>query len=368
MKSFEYGDQEISQKEITFAVASMIIGIGILTLPRMVASTTESADGWLSIIIGGVISTLLAWIIAILASRFPKKSFLEYSSLIATKPVAIFLTLTLGLSYLLVVSIEIRAIGDITKLYMFDRTPTEVLSLAFLLVVIYAVSGTRAALLRLNLLFLPIVIYISIMVLFMNIGFFEVDNLKPFFKTKWTGILQGTKETTFAFIGYSILLFYITLMNKPNQAPKATIIGMMIPTALYLIVYLVVIAVFSHTATVNIMYPTIEIAKEVEVPGEFFERFESVYFTIFIMTIFNTTVMSFDVSILALGYVFKNVKKMTWIFTLSPIIYLIAVIPQDQNEINIFSEWTAYFNMAYVMIIPILLLGIAHLRGVKGNG
>jgi spore germination protein len=367
MRSFEYGDEEIGQREIVFAVASMLIGIGILTLPRMLASTTQSVDGWMSIVIGGIFSTLFAWIIAKLGSRFPKKTFLHYSSLIISKPVGILLTLALGLSFLGIVSIETRVLGDITKLYMFDRTPSEVLSLAFLLIVVYAVSGSRAALLRLNLLFLPIVVFISCLVQFMNIGFFEVDNLKPIFVTGWTGILQGVKETTFAFLGYTILLFYITFMNRPKEAPKAAIIGMTIPTVLYLLVYVSAIGVFSHVATKNIMYPTIEIAKEVEVPGEFFERFESIFFTIFIMTIFNTTTMAFDVTILALNSVFRSIKKMTWIFFLSPIIYFMALIPRDQSEVDTFAQWIAYFNITYILIVPILLLSVAHLRGVNGN-
>jgi spore germination protein len=368
MKSFEYGDHEIGKKEIMIGVASMLIGVGILTLPSSVASTTEAADGWMSIIIGGGVSILFGWVAAKLASRFPKKTFFDYTALIATKPVAILLTLVFGVYFLVIVSIVTRMIANISKLYLFDRTPVEVISLIFLLLIIYGVSGSSASLLRLNLLFLPIVIFINGLVLLLNINLMEIRNLKPFFTTGWTGVLQGTKETTFSFLGYAILLFYIALMNQPKQAPKAAVYGISIPLIMYLLIYLTAIATLSNAGAANIIYPTIEIAKEVEVPGKFFERFDAIFFTIWIMTIFNTAAMAFDVSIIALGSIFRKVKKITWICILSPIIYLIAMLPQSTVEMNTFGEWISYIGIVMNIFLPPLLLLIAKMRKVKGNG
>jgi spore germination protein len=125
--------------------------------------------------------------------------------------------------------------------------------------------------------------------------------------------------------------------------------------------------VFGHYAAANIVYPTIEIAKEVEVPGGFFERFESVFFMVWIMTIFNTTAMAYDICLIALGSVFKKVKKMTWILALSPIIYIIAMTSQDLLELDTMGQWVSYSIFVYSVFIPLLLLLILKLRGVKGH-
>lgn len=171
MKSFEYGDQEIGQKDILFALASVVIGLGVLTLPRTVADAAKSSDGWISILIGGIIAMFFTWIAAKLASRFPKQTFIEYG-LIVTKPVAYLLTFLFAVYNILYVGFELRGVANVSKQYLFERTPVEVLSLVLLLVIMYAVSGSRAALLRLNLMFLPIVLFIGFILLFMGLGFF----------------------------------------------------------------------------------------------------------------------------------------------------------------------------------------------------
>lgn len=180
-------------------------------------------------------------------------------------------------------------------------------------------------------------------------------------------ILKGVKETTLAFLGFQILLFYIAFMNQPKDAPKVAMLGMSIPFIFYFLVFIVVIGVSGVKATMTIVYPTIELAKEIEVPGEFFERFESLFFIIWIMTLFNTSVMTFDLVLLALGSMFRQVKKITWILVLSPLMYLVAMTPQNLIEFFTLGKWISYIGFGLEMIIPTLLLLIAQFRGVKGN-
>lgn len=367
MKVFEYADEEIGFKEILYAVASMVIGIGIITLPRRLAQSTEGSDGWISIVLAGVTSILFVWVIAKLAKRFPKQTFLEYTTRIVSKPVAIILTLLLGFHLLQFTAYEMRAVANITKVYLFDQTPVEVIALTFLLVVIYAVAGSRVGILRLNLLFLPIILFISILLIFMNLGYFEFNNLKPFFTTKWDGYFMGAKDSFFAFLGFEILLFYIAFMNRPENAHKAAMIGMSIPILLYLMFYIIAIGVFGHATSINIIDPIIEIAKEVEVPGEFLERFESIFFTIWIMTIFNTAAMALDVTIIAFKSVFPKINKMTFLFILSPIIYLSGMFPPHLLAVFKVGEWLSYSGIVFGMVIPSILFIIAKVRGIEGN-
>jgi spore germination protein len=101
------------------------------------------------------------------------------------------------------------------------------------------------------------------------------------------------------------------------------------------------------------------------VPGGFIERVESLFFTIWIMTIFNTCTIWFDLTITALRSVFTRLSKFAWILILSPIIYLIAMQPQNQVEFLTFGDRLSYFGVVIAYVIPLLLLAIAKLRGVK---
>ena len=368
MRVFKYADEEIGQKEMVMTVASMMIGVGVLTLPRLIAKETKSSDGWISILLAGAITLIFAWIVAKLVSRFKRKSFFEYTSLIATKPVAYILTSLQCVYFFLFCAYEVRAIASISKQYLFDRTPIEFVALTFLLVIVYAVSGSRVGLIRLNVLFLPLVLSIATLMLSLSVGLFEINNLKPFFITPPTGILGGAEQGVYSMLGFEIPLFYSSLMKRPKEVTKAVLYGVSISILFYLVIFIFGMGIFSHDGTLNIMYPAIEIAKEIEIPGEFFERFESVFFVIWMMTIFNTTSMAMDVSVICLTSVFRKISKRACILMLSPLVYFLAMLPKDQVEFATLGTILSSIGVVFAGALPIVLLILAKIRGVEQHG
>jgi spore germination protein len=367
MKGLNYGDKEVSAREIFYAVPSVVLGLGILSLPREIASTTLGLDGLISIAIAGVVALLATWMVAKLASLFPGQTFLDFSSKLISKPLAKVLMMAYGIYALLFVSYELRSVAMIAKLYLFNLTPIEALVLPFLLVVVYAVAGSRSAILRLNLVFLPVVLFMSLTVFLLNIPNLEVENMKPFLASDWQGIFQAVPKTIYSFIGFEVLLFYIAYCNQPSKAPRAAVAGMTIPVLLYLVMHFYCVSIFGGALS-QILKPSLEMAKEIQVPGEFFERFESFSFTIWIMTLFNTIVMFYDISFLTFSSLFKKIKKHKLIFLLSPIIFIIAMMPQTQSQLLTFADFISYLSVIFSIIIPSILFIIAKWRGVKKNG
>ena len=364
MRSLEYGDEEVGAKEIMFAVPSMVIGIGILFLPRSLANETNFYDGAVSLLIGGFLAVFFTWVNAKLASKFPGKPLFSFVPLLVPKPVVFVLKMILTVHAMILAAYEVRMIAEIAKQYLFDQTPVEVLSVLFLLVVVYAVSGSRVGILRLNILFLPIIYCVALAISFLNIAYFDYHNLFPVLTTDWNGYVAGIKQSFFSMQGFAILLFYIALMNKPKEAPKAAVKGMGMVILLYLVLFTTCIGVFSNDSTSTMVFPTIELAKEIQVPGGFFERFESLFFTIWIMAIFNTAAMSLDMTVISLRSMFKKLKKKNAIIIISPMVYLICMYPQSFIEIMGFGKIISYSGVLVAIILPSILLIIAKIRRI----
>lgn len=365
MEEFKYADDHANDREIMIAVASMVIGVGVLSLPRSIADTTKFADGWITILIGGIIAVFFTWLTATLASKFPKQSFVNYATTIISKPLAITLTMIFSLLYIGVTAFQIRKFTDISKEYLLVQTPMEVIVLVFFLIIIYAVSGASVDLLRLNILFLPFIIFISIVLVILNISLFDIDNLLPVFKTSFREYTQGVYGNIVSYTGASILLFYIALVKDPKKTAQKAVIGMIIPIGLYLLIFIASIGIFGYSVTKNLVYPTIELAKVTDVPGGFFERFDSIFFVIWTMAIFNTTAMAFDIAVISMNSIFKKVKKINFIFILAPIIYFITILPQDLMQVNDFGAYVSRTVFIYTIFIVTALLIIAKLKGVK---
>ncbi|RNB53087.1 spore gernimation protein [Brevibacillus gelatini] len=367
MSARTLSDKMLSTNHMGINITSVMIGVGILTFPRALAKETGGIDGWISIVLSGLVAFLIGWLLAKLAARFPRQTFFEYTSQIASKPVGYVLTFLVCVYSMLFVSFEIRAIGNIAKQYLFYNTPVEMITLSFLFVVQYAMAGSRISMLRLNLLFSPVVLVVLFLVLLFTSQLIEFENVRPFFSSDWQSLLNGSQAVGLSYSGFEIILFYTMLMKRPKEGTKAMALGLFIPVVLYLTIYIFVIGVFSAEVVKNLTYPTIDLAKEVEIPGGFFERVESIFFAIWIMTIFDTCMVWFDIAIINLTSMFRNVKKMVWILLLSPIIYFIAMLPQNLVDFFTFADYVTYYGMIIVYLCPILLLVIAVIRGVKGH-
>ncbi|MEC0209334.1 GerAB/ArcD/ProY family transporter [Paenibacillus ehimensis] len=367
MRRFEYGDDEISSTELLFSVASMILGLGVLTLPRGVAKVVPSSDGWIAILIAGLLAMMFTWVLSRLAIRFPRQPFTEFAPRIVGRPLAVVLSVFFFIAFAMFSSYEVRGAAEVAKEYLFTRTPVEVIGLIFFLVVIYAASGPRIGIVRLNLLFLPFVIVVFVMVLVMNAGFFEFEQLKPIGISDWRKMGEGIQESLFSFLGFESVVFYAALMNRPQETVKAAVIGISIPLILYTALFIVTIGVFSAEATAELQYPAVELAKEIEVPGAILERFESIFFTIWLMTIFNSAAMTLDICIWIAGTFFRRSSKRTIAFALAPIIYLAGYLPKDLTQLAVYGQWFSYIDLFAGILIPSLLLVIAKLRGVSGH-
>jgi spore germination protein len=357
----------INEKDIMIAVATNIISITILFLPRYIAENTVSADGWLTILIGGLIAIVFAWLLAKIASSFPNQSFLTFASYLVSKPVAIILSILFIVQYIAISSFQIREIATLSHEYLFDRTPLEVICLAFILVVIYAVSGSRAAIFRLNILFFPFVIGGLLLLIFFPIGAMKLENLLPIFETDLKGIAQGTISSFHAFLGFSIVLFYISLVKKPQQTPKMTVFGILWPLFFYIVIFIVCIGIFGNAVTTNLYYPVFELSKTVSNPGNFIERFDSILFIIWTLIVFTTSLMAFDIAVLLLNLIFKKANKITIIFILSPIIFFLAMLPTNYIEINSIAKYMVYIEICFLIFVTFLLGIMLLIKGVKTN-
>ncbi|CAG7646379.1 endospore germination permease [Paenibacillus allorhizosphaerae] len=368
MKTFEYGDREISASELFFSVSSMILGIGILTLPRGLSKVVPSSDGWMSIVLAGLLSIGLVWILTQLTTRFPNETIVEFSVSLIGKHAAWCFSVLLFIAFFMFTGYEVRGAAEVAKQYLFSRTPVEVIGLAFFLVVIYAVCGTKVGVIRLNVLFFPFVLGVFLLVIFMNFGSIRSEHLQPVFVSNWKQVFGGIWESLFSFFGFEIVLFYSALLNRPTKSTKAAVLGVAVPMLLYVLVFLFVIGVFSPAATAELQYPTVELAKEIEVPGAVLERFESFFFTIWLMTLFNSAAMALDICTYVMCKLVGARHRLTVIFSLAPAIFLVSFIPRDLHEFGHFGRLTSLIDLFAGILIPCILYVVLRIKGGRRYG
>lgn len=370
MRKFEYNDQNISGKQFFIATATIGIGIIILVFQKQLANITVAADGLLSIIFGGMIASLFLWFLTKFAVGLKKQPLFDFTASVVTKPVSIILFLLYTIQFLLLAAYQIRKLTDITQHYLLEETPIEILSLTFLLVIFYAVAGSRVGLFRLNTMFLPFVLVVSLIILFFNIQLIEFENLVPVFKSNARGFIEGTFMIVSILVagGSGIALFYTSLVESNKSLPKMAFFATWVPASLFLLFYFVAIGVFGNEVTGNLLYASIDLGKTVHVPGGVFERFESIFFVIWIMTVFNLTAMLVDLAVVTMQSIFKNTKKINLLFIFTPIIFFISIFPQNIVETTSLGKGVIYWMFFYPLTVTFVVFVLAKIRGVKAGG
>lgn len=368
MTSIKRADKHINGFDLMFLIMTNTLGVVLLTLPRMIAGKTIAADGWVGIIVGGTIACLFAWLLAKLVSKFEGQSFLSYTANLLSKPVAIVISFVFLLQYLLLASYNARFLTEVSRQYFFHRTPIEVICIVFLLVVIYAASGLRVGIFRLNFMFLPIFFVVATIIFILTLGLIEKKNMLPFLQTDLMGHLDATMISFQALLGFGIVLFYISLVDKVEKTPKITAIGVLSAMIIYLITYIICIGVFGDITTFNIIFPTLEVTKSIYIPGGFMAGFDLVVFSVWIMTVFISCLVAFDIAVHLVQLMFSKISKISIICILAPIIYMLSMLPKDYLELIALKKYINYFIPAYLIIVFILLSVAYKMKGLKHVG
>ena len=354
----------ISTVQATVTVASTIIGVGILTLPRTATEAMGTPDAWASVLLGGIMAMAVGYIIIKLNQRFPGKTLYQYSDLIVGRPLGIIFSLMLVLHFIVFAGFEVRMLAELVRTYLLKKTPIEVIIITFLGAGTYLVVGGINPLVRLMEAYFPIIIFLSAVIISLGFMEIEVDNLRPVLAQGFKPLITGVKATVFSYTGYESMLILTAFMKKRHQAVKTVLIGVSIPMILYTVIVIVVVGALTVEEVKTLTWPLATLSVEIELPGGIIERFEVVFIVLWILIIYTSFVVPYYLSGLGLGQLFKRDVN-PFMYGLLPAIYLVAMSPSDINTVFKIGDFIGYTGLVTGGLVPFILLGVASIRGIN---
>ncbi len=351
----------ISPAQAIIIIINYILGVGILTLPRALADEVGTPDIWITILISSLFPLAVGFIILMLNNRYPKKTFYQYSSKIVGRILSIIICLSMVTYFITLTSFEVRILAEVTETYLLEGTPIQILLILFLWLTLYLNVGGLNSIARMFQIIFPLTVFIFILLALMSLGLFELKNLRPVLGGGIGPVLKGIKTTSLSYIGIEILIILSAFLTDPKQGRKVVFVGVLMPTIFYLVTIVIVIGALSLDGVSNLTWPTITLIHSFEFPGIFFERYDSLFLTIWILQIFATISITLYAASLGLSQLF-NKKIKTFMYILLPVAFFISMLPQNLQQA--FSLGDMLGNAAIVLfgIIPIMLLVLSFLR------
>ena len=129
-------DTKISSNQIKGLIITSVLGVGVLSLPNNLV-VIMGLDGWIPIILAGILVVGMIFIIVKIFDYFPDKDIFEISkttlgTIISTIYQIIFIIYTV-----ILLAYISRTLGEVIRAFLLENTPIEVIIFAFILVTSY---------------------------------------------------------------------------------------------------------------------------------------------------------------------------------------------------------------------------------------
>lgn len=358
--------KEITTIQTSIFIASVILGMGVLTLPRNVTEDTQGQDGWISVILATLILLLMGWLIIRLNRYYPDQTFFQYSTQIFGKWIGNLANL-IFLSYLFITAgYELRGMAEVTHFYLLPNTPPAVSISLMVFVGIYLMTGGIIAVARMFEVLLPITLFFFFVVLATSFKVFEWRNILPVMGMGVEPVIKGIHGSSLTFSGYEFMLVLNAFMQRKKEAWKAISAGILVPALFYVVIVIVVVGGLGPDQTITLTFPTIELIRSYELTGIFFERYEVFLLAVWILQIFATYVSMQYIFCLGISQITgKNIRF--FIYGVSPLIFLIAFLPADINEFFELGTILVHIELVVVFIIVPIALVIAWIRNRRSR-
>ena len=355
-------NDKISHRQLQLLLIINIFGTGVILLPRQVAALALQ-DGWLLIPIATIFAIACVCIITALASQYPTKTFYEYTSIIASRPVAMVLSAGLILRLVLHIALTIRICLEILSQTMLPSTPIWLMALLLIATSGYGASKgyeTRARLAEV----LIFVVLVPILLVF-AIAAFNVDytNLLPVLQTSPADLMRGGFVTLHAFIGIELLLLVYPYMKKPATVQRSAIVSVGILGAIMSFVTVITMARFGVVSIQHHMWPVIQMMDATNLPGSFIQRQGMLMMSFFIISVFAIVNACLFFSSLILRSMVKKGNHGYYVLATMVVSFVAVMIPNNMMEVYRYMDIVFLtFGLGYMFVVPATLLIVAKMR------
>ncbi|BCJ86832.1 GerAB/ArcD/ProY family transporter [Effusibacillus dendaii] len=356
-------NRDLQFNQVFITLASAMIGVRLLVLPRTLTEEAGTPDIWISNILGMLIGITTAGLVGLFPRMFREKDFFQFVPMIVGRIPGYVLTTGYILYVLSFISNELRSTAEVIQFYLMHRTPVTVIALVMLLTAIYLVKGGMHPVVYIQQMFFPIIVVVILLLMVFVWNKTDFQNLRPVLGEGFLPVLKAVPETAFAVLGFEMIMIFGAYMKHPKEALKSAVCAILSVNLLNILVVVFAVLMFDGQTLKTILYPVVEIAKEVEVPGGFLERLESVFLTIWVMTIFSTIAIGLFIASHGVEQLYGMEQSKNVVF-LVPVVTLVALWPK--NLADVFDMGTVVENVGifFVGTVPAVLFLAAKLRGV----
>ncbi|MEC0275406.1 GerAB/ArcD/ProY family transporter [Peribacillus frigoritolerans] len=344
---------KVSPFYVFFLVHAMQVGLGLLSFQRDLAKATGT-DGWISILLTGLIVHILIWLIYKIFRMVPGDIIYANNHAFG-KWIGNLFSLIFILYFFVLGMTIITGYIEVIHIWMFEEVPSWALSLVFLFLIYYINTGGFRTVTGIAF-FAIFLSYWLLFVPFYGLKFADFTNLQPIFHHTLLEIMKGTRSTSFSMLGFEMILMFYPFIKNAETSKKYAHGGALLTTLLTLLMYLASMAFYSQKHLTITIWPTLTMTSVIELP--FIQRFEYIMVSWWLIVIIPNMVIPLWAASRGIKRLF-NVEQKYPLWVMSIIILLINIFFFDREALYILNKIINPYSMCFIVLyLPLLLVFI----------
>jgi spore germination protein KB len=344
---------KLGYRETLTLLITIISGKTFLTLPRNLILLADSA-GWLLIMLSALLSLLLFHLLYALIRKFPEHNIFEIARQLTGKYLGVGLGLLIFIFLLVDASLLIRQFAESFILAILPRTPLSVITLIFLILLMYTALLGIETLSRVAWFFGPYLL-LGLLAIFSLALPADLQQLLPILGK---GPLPLAKNAILQISGFSEIILLGLLAPLIRQKEKIYGIGLwaiLLSGIILAGITASVIANFNYASAANLAYPVFQLTRLISL-GKFIQRVEALFVFLWFLTAGLQIGGLFYGAVVSFSETFQLKEYRPLVFPLAVLVFSLSMWPQSMTEANHLDYFVGskYYSMV-AFGIPLLL-------------
>ena len=357
-------NQKINTISAIMLTLSVIISYITSSLPRTFINETKSAT-LLNIIYNTIIVLFIILLVCKLLKKFPGQDILDISKFLGGN---VFKNIVGGLFiayFIISSSIMLRNFCEALGVVYYTSTSYIFIILMFVIAIALVNNLSFNATLNTSTIIFPLVLISAILLFCGNLDNFSFRRVFPILGDGvYNTFVLGLRNIG-AFGGICYLYFLPPMLKEPEKFKKIAIISTISTGLFILLCVATLLFMFSFFITTDEIMPLFSAARHIEF-GSFFQRFESVFLLLWIISFccYLSITCKFSAHIFTKMFNLSNIKLILNIFSI--LIFIIALLPKNYAMSNYFeTNIYRYIIIAIGFILGISILILANIKKKK---
>ncbi|MCO5387481.1 endospore germination permease [Desulfosporosinus sp.] len=351
---------EISSSQLMFLISCFIQG-GLF--PLSFSYSISKHDTWLALIAAFIIGIFIVLIYIALASKFPGKNIIEINDLIYGPYFGKLVSLQYIYFFIISLSGYLWFIGDFVLTFIMPETPIIVIMTMFTFICAWAVRKGIEVIARLSVIFVfipGIIILLTFALLLKNM---EFTNFLPVFEVPLEDFIQSTNIIMHISVcEVLVFLMVIPYMNKPKQAKRSVLLGIISGGLILLTGIVRNIAALGPLSEI-VTDPSLLTVSLINI-GKIISRLEVLVSMAEILLLFIITSVFYYAAVLSVAQITKLRSYLPVVIPIGIIGISLSLISYDSRMQFSYSTMyiTPLLSMHIYIVIPLMSLIVAKLR------